>query len=194
MADCVTNCAVCLKEITNNNKVITICKHTFHFSCILKNYRLNLSTGNMCPICRASFTVDGMTRLINSVTPSVAPSVASQVASQVAQSVVHSVAPSVIRYNWPPSMLYNWPPSERGDRFNTMIFIRLKDRKYRNITEVERRMYLVNYAYLIIGKFSFHKLKERLGQYGLSRRGYRRCSLEKRLMKHLILDSTGLVV
>lgn len=101
-----------------------------------------------------------------------------------------SNVPSFIRYNWPPSE--NTNISE--ERYNYQIYTRLKTRKYRNITEIERRIQLKNYAYLIVSKYSYHKLKEKLGLYRLSRRGYRRDSLENRLIDHMVLDTTGLIV
>ena len=45
-------CTICLKKVKETNKVLTNCKHTFHLSCILKNYKYNTDSGNKCPICR----------------------------------------------------------------------------------------------------------------------------------------------
>ena len=50
------------------------------------------------------------------------------------------------------------------------------------------------FIFLIVSKYSYHKLKEKLGLYRLSRRGYRRTALEDRLINHMILDTTGLLV
>ena len=80
------------------------------------------------------------------------------------------------------------------ERYNYQIFSRLKARRYRNISNIERNRQLTNYAYLIVSKYSFHRLKEKLEQFGLSRRGYRRSSLEDRLIDHMILENTGLHV
>ena len=48
-------CSICYNDILNVNKVVTECNHTFHFSCLLKNFKNNSSTGEQCPLCRKSF-------------------------------------------------------------------------------------------------------------------------------------------
>jgi len=39
-----------------------------------------------------------------------------------------------------------------------------------------------------------YKYNYNLGLYGLSRRGYRRDSLENRIIDHIVIDTTGLLV
>ena len=171
------NCSICLKEIKENNKVMTDCNHPFHLSCILKNFKINNYSGEKCPICRKSLFISPNQQ------------VSRYIMAPLIQTIVNAV-PSFVRYNWPPSE--NTNISE--ERNNNQIFARLKTRKYRNITEIERSRQLKNYAYLIVSKYSWNKLKENLGLYGLSSRGYRRDSLENRIINHMVLDTTGLLV
>lgn len=42
------DCAICLEELTNNDKVILECRHTFHVNCIKEWFKNN----NTCPFCR----------------------------------------------------------------------------------------------------------------------------------------------
>ena len=49
------SCPICHNNITDINKVITECNHVFHFTCIYKNLKTNISTGEQCPLCRKSF-------------------------------------------------------------------------------------------------------------------------------------------
>jgi len=49
------SCPICHNDITDINKVITECNHIFHFTCIYKNLKTNISTGEQCPLCRKSF-------------------------------------------------------------------------------------------------------------------------------------------
>lgn len=185
------NCSICLKEIKENNKVITDCKHPFHLSCILTNFKINNYSGEKCPICRKSLFIGSMNN---------GQIVSRYIMAPIRRTIVNntSTIPLFNFSNVPSFIRYNWPPSENTniseERYNYQIYTRLKTRKYRNITEIERRIQLKNYAYLIVSKYSYHKLKEKLGLYRLSRRGYRRDSLENRLIDHMVLDTTGLIV
>ena len=49
------NCSICYNDIADTNKVITECNHIFHFTCLLKNFKNNHSTGDQCPLCRQIF-------------------------------------------------------------------------------------------------------------------------------------------
>ena len=48
-------CPICCENIEENDVVKTKCGHEFHFSCLLKNFKSNPSTGEQCPLCRKSF-------------------------------------------------------------------------------------------------------------------------------------------
>ena len=189
------NCSICLKKIKENNKVITDCKHPFHLSCILNNFKINNYSGEKCPICRKPLLTTNNGQITSRYI--MAPIRRTIGNTTIGNTTIGNttignttIVPSFIRYNWPPSE--NTTMSE--ERNNHQIFTRLKTRKYRNITEVERSRQLTNYAYLIVSKYSYHKLKENLGLYGLSRRGYRRDALENRLIDYMILDTIGLTV
>ena len=52
------SCPICHNNITDTNKVITECNHVFHFTCIYKNLKTNISTGEQCPLCRKSFNTN----------------------------------------------------------------------------------------------------------------------------------------
>lgn len=163
------NCSICLKEMTEINKVITDCNHPFHLSCILKNFKINTQSGEKCPICRKS--------LLGTYTQYTAP---------------------YTQYTAPYTVSYEWPPIENNNlfehEFNYQVFTRLKAGRYRNMSADERTRQISNYAYLVVSKYSFNKLKETLVQLGLSSRGYKRDSLENRLLQHMVLDTTGLIV
>ena len=45
------DCAICLETTSEDNDLsITVCKHRFHTSCLLKWIRNN----NLCPLCRTT--------------------------------------------------------------------------------------------------------------------------------------------
>lgn len=49
-----TQCSICFDDIENdNNKIITICNHAFHSTCLIKNIVMN---GSDCPNCRKNLT------------------------------------------------------------------------------------------------------------------------------------------
>ena len=169
------NCSICLKEMTDINKVITDCNHPFHLSCILKNFKINTQSGEKCPICRKS--------LLGTYT---------QYTQNIQQNTQRYIQ------HTPYTVSYEWPPIENNNlfehEFNYQVFTRLKAGRYRNMSADERTRQISNYAYLVVSKYSFNKLKETLVQLGLSSRGYKRDSLENRLLQHMVLDTTGLIV
>lgn len=47
-------CSICFDDIENDiNKVITLCNHTYHSTCLIKNIVIN---GSNCPNCRKNLT------------------------------------------------------------------------------------------------------------------------------------------
>ena len=59
------DCPICMKKVTNIDKVITKCDHVFHFSCLFKNLKYNYNTGECCPLCRKSFIISTSSATIN---------------------------------------------------------------------------------------------------------------------------------
>ena len=176
------NCSICLKEMTEINKVITDCNHPFHLSCILKNFKINTQSGEKCPICRKS--------LLGTYTQYTQYTAPYAQYTQNIQQNTQQTAPYAVSYEWPPIENNNLFEHE----FNYQVFTRLKAGRYRNMSADERTRQISNYAYLVVSKYSFNKLKETLVQLGLSSRGYKRDSLENRLLQHMVLDTTGLIV
>ena len=56
-------CSICYNAIYNKNVVITECGHAFHFSCIVKNIKVNPTNGYKCPLCRKSLYNDSITNI-----------------------------------------------------------------------------------------------------------------------------------
>ena len=163
-------CTICLKEVKENNKVLTNCNHTFHLSCILKNYKYNTDSGNKCPVCR---------NYLFSNNPE----------NHIIYGAVFS-SPPIIRpvvYYWPPQ------PMRQNITFYRQVFNRLKAKLYINISEDDRRVEMLTYAHFIVNKLSYNELKEKLVSYSLSTRGYIRETFENKLMHHMITHE-GLIV
>ena len=152
------NCSICYNDITNINKVITECNHIFHFTCLLKNYKNNDSTGNQCPLCRKVFLQ----------TPNNSNTNSSSIVN--VRSVIELIRQ---RLQQPP------PPRNEIIRH---INRRRQIRRMRPVLEISRRQQIRTE----IEELSFLELKERLRSEGLSSRGYVRANLEKRLFNKLI--------
>ena len=52
LAECASDCSICLEPISKNDPFRLPCGHTFHAVCIMKNVVLGQST---CPLCRGKF-------------------------------------------------------------------------------------------------------------------------------------------
>ena len=188
-------CTICLKKVKETNKVLTDCNHTFHLSCILKNYKYNTDSGNKCPVCRNYlFSTNPENHIINGSTFSTLRSVGTAslgaaslgAASLGAASLaIGSAVPRV--YYWPPQ------PIRHNTAFYRQVFNRLKTKLYRNISERERKVEMLKYSHLIVNNLSYNELKEKLSLYGLSKRGYLRETFESKLM-HYMITSEGLIV
>ena len=185
-------CTICLKEVKETNKVLTNCKHTFHLSCILKNYKYNTDSGNKCPICRNYlFSTNHENHIISGSTFSpviqfiTRPAASLGAASLAAGPSLGSAVPRV--YYWPPQ------PIRHNTTFYRQVFNRLKTKLYRNISERERKLEMLKYSHLIVNNLSYNELKEKLTLCGLSKRGYLRETFESKLMHHMI-TSEGLIV
>lgn len=181
-------CTICLKEVKENNKVLTNCNHTFHLSCILKNYKYNTVSGNKCPVCRKFlFSNNPENHIISGSTflPVISPITRPTVVGSAALVGSSENVPRV--YYWPPQ------PMRHNTGFYRQVFNRLKTKLYRNISERNRKMEMLTYANFIVNKLSYNELKEKLTSYGLSKRGYLRETFENKLMHHMI-TCEGLIV
>jgi len=151
------NCSICYNDIADTNKVITECNHIFHFTCLLKNYKNNHSTGGQCPLCRKVFLQTSNNS--NTYTPPLVN----------VRSMIEIIRQRLVQPITPP------PPRNRIirniNRRRQIRQIRFTPRRQQIRTEIE--------------ELSFIELKDRLRSEGLSSRGYVRANLEKRLFDKL---------
>ena len=152
-------CSICYNDILNVNKVVTECNHTFHFSCLLKNFKNNLSTGENCPLCRKPFLQSSSNN--NNSNTYIQPVNANTIINLIRQRLMQPAR----------------PPPPRNQIIRTINARRQTSR----ITLVPRHRQIRTE----IEKLSFNELKERLRREGLSARGYVRENLEKRLFNKL---------
>ena len=151
------NCTICYNDIADTNKVITECNHIFHFTCLLKNYKNNHSTGDQCPLCRKVFLQTSNNS--NTYTPPLVN----------VRSMIEIIRQRLVQPITPP------PPRNRIIRNIN------RRRQIRQIRSTPRRQQIRTE----IEELSFIELKERLRSEGLSSRGYVRANLEKRLFDKL---------
>ena len=154
-------CSICYNNILDTNKVITECNHVFHFSCLLKNFKSNPSTGEQCPLCRKSFLQVSSSNNSNTYIP---PSNASAIVQFLRE-----------RFLQPPT-----PPPPRNEIIRN-VQQRRRERIRVRVRPVPRNRQIRKE----IEKLTFNELKERLRAEGLSARGYVRDNLEKRLYNKL---------
>ena len=153
-------CTICYNNILDINKVITECNHVFHFSCLLKNFKSNPSTGEKCPLCRKSFLQSSPINNSNTYIP---PSNASSILQILRQ-----------RFLQPPT-----PPPPRNE------IVRNIQRRRERIRVTVRPVPRNRQIRKEIEKLTFNELKDRLRAEGLSARGYVRDNLERRLYNKL---------
>jgi|TARA_B110000008_G_scaffold269451_1_gene298698 hypothetical protein len=153
-------CTICYNNILDINKVITECNHVFHFSCLLKNFKSNPSTGEQCPLCRKSFL---QSPPINNSNTYIPPSNASSILQILRQ-----------RFLQPPT-----PPPPRNE------IVRNIQRRRERIRVTVRPVPRNRQIRKEIEKLTFNELKDRLRAEGLSARGYVRDNLERRLYNKL---------
>ena len=154
------SCPICHNDITDINKVITECNHIFHFTCIYKNLKTNISTGEQCPLCRKSF---------NTKSFSLCPPGATIGEQQI----------RIIRN------LFRAPQIPRSQ--NTLIHMINERRRSRPVpTYTEPQRVRRREIKRQIAKLSFDHLKNKLREKGVSSRGYLRDTLEKRLFDKMI--------
>ena len=162
------SCPICHNNITDTNKVITECNHVFHFTCIYKNLKTNISTGEQCPLCRKSFNTNNS----SSRCPSGYTSSVTAIGEQQMRIIQN---------------LYRTPQIPRSQ--NTLIRIINERRLRRPIpTYTEPQRVRRREITKQIVKLSFANLKNKLREKGVSSRGYLRDTLEKRLFDKMISE------
>jgi hypothetical protein len=158
------SCPICHNDITDINKVITECNHIFHFTCIYKNLKTNISTGEQCPLCRKSFN-----------TPTKSFSLCPPRATIGEQQI------RIIRN------LFRTPQIPRPR--NTLIRMINERRRSRPVpTYTEHQRVRRREIKRQITKLRFDQLKNKLREKGVSSRGYLRDTLEKRLFDKMIAE------
>ena len=158
------SCPICHNDITDINKVITECNHVFHFTCIYKNLKTNISTGEQCPLCRKSFN-----------TPTKSFSLCPPGATIGEQQI------RIIRN------LFRTPQIPRPR--NTLIRMINERRRSRPVpTYTEPQRVRRREIKRQITKLRFDQLKNKLREKGVSSRGYLRDTLEKRLFDKMIAE------
>jgi hypothetical protein len=158
------SCPICHNDITDINKVITECNHIFHFTCIYKNLKTNISTGEQCPLCRKSFN-----------TPTKSFSLCPPRATIGEQQI------RIIRN------LFRTPQIPRPR--NTLIRMINERRRSRPVpTYTEPQRVRRREIKRQITKLRFDQLKNKLREKGVSSRGYLRDTLEKKLFDKMIAE------
>ncbi|RZD40792.1 MAG: hypothetical protein CXT73_06210 [Methanobacteriota archaeon] len=156
------SCPICYNNITDINKVVTECNHVFHFTCIYKNLKTNISTGEQCPLCRKSF---------NTPSFSLCPPGATIGEQQI--RIIQN--------------LFRTPQIPRPQ--NTLIRMMAERRRNRPVpTHTEPHRVRRREIKRQIAKLSFDHLKNKLREKGVSSRGYLRDTLEKRLFDKMIAE------
>ena len=157
------SCPICHNDITDINKVITECNHVFHFTCIYKNLKTNISTGEQCPLCRKSFNT---TKYFSLCPPG----------ATIGEQQIR-----IIRN------LFRTPQIPRSQ--NTLIRMINERRRSRPVpTYTEPQRVRRREIKRQIAKLSFDHLKNKLREKGVSSRGYLRDTLEKRLFDKMIAE------
>ena len=192
-----TNCPICFDIINEQkNYLVTECKHKFHFSCIMKNIDCNFFTrGLNCPICRASLLPDRVssTTTTSRVTgggpvPRVPPP-----ALPVPRLIPpHRPPPIIIR----PTQTRNIIQSHlthilnRIDNIQNRVQNRVQNRLQNRRIQPGRTVRSQNTSRRSIlkkiDKLTYAQLKRELKKRNLSTRGYKRDTLEKRLLKDML--------
>jgi len=157
------SCPICYNDITDINKVVTECNHVFHFTCIYKNLKTNMSTGEQCPLCRKSF---------NTPTKSFSICPPGAIGEQQIRIIQN---------------LFRTPQIPRPQ--NTLIRMINERRRSRPVpTYTEPHRVRRREIKRQIAKLSFDHLKNKLREKGVSSRGYLRDTLEKRLFDKMIAE------
>jgi len=163
------SCPICHNNITDTNKVITECNHVFHFTCIYKNLKTNISTGEQCPLCRKSFNTN------SSFSPCPPGYQSTSSLATIGEQQMRII-----------QNLYRAPQIHRSQ--NTLIRIINERRMRRPPTYTEPQRVRRREIKKQIATLSFSHLKNELREKGVSSRGYLRDTLEKRLFDKMISE------
>ncbi len=207
-------CSICLDPVDEEkNYLVTDCKHKFHFSCIIKNIDYNFyRKGLNCPICRASLLPNRVTSttIISRVTgggpvPRIPPPTLTAPTLTTPRLIPpRPPVPVVIR----PMQNRNTIQSNITNITNILNQIdnmqnRLQNVRERNrvqnrqqnrriqpgiIVQSQRRGGCCRKSIALkkIDKLTYSQLKNELKKRNLSTRGYKRDTLEKRLLKNML--------
>ena len=183
-------CSICHNNIENDkNIVITECNHKFHFSCLYKNIKQNTSTGNKCPLCRSYFDKNHI----------------NVIASWQTQTGNIYINNRYWNYSWRhTNNIFNTIQTNRSFINRRARIRNSRNRRTQNISSntvisnrIDSSTTLSHARSLLrerrlrerLSKLSFKELKDEMKSHNISRRGYIRDSLERRLMTHLLRNS-----
>lgn len=177
------DCSICFKKIKRKNRVVTTCDHIFHFTCLFKNLKYNYNTGDCCPLCRKSFLSSTIT-IINPLATRINPSLFQPI-RQV--QPIQEVSAAANTYRQTNRVIHHARRQEATAQRRRQIFrsrmMGIRQRRPRSIPETNSPT--VDQVSKYISELSFHELKCKLKERGLSARGYLRTSLEERLSKSM---------
>ena len=180
-------CPICFESISDDkNKLITECKHNFHFSCIIKNIELNPHSANCysCPICRRSFKSNNKTNKV-SLTNTIRRAESNIRRTNVIIRLINQTREQIRQVQDITNNL------NQNARLSNNRIIRRNTQPRRNvvrscnISNSSNRTILKNK----ISRMTYLEIKEELKKRDLSTRGYKRDTLEKRLYIHMLTNN-----
>ena len=200
-----TTCTICLDLVDEEkNYLVTNCKHKFHFSCIIKNIDCNFyRKGLNCPICRASLLPDRVTSttIISRVTgggavPRVPPPTLTAPRLIPPRPPVPIVIRPMQNRNTIQSNITNIlnqidnMQNRLQNRVQNRVRNRVQNRRIQSgrIVQTQNPSRKRIIALKKIDKLTYSQLKNELKKRNLSTRGYKRDTLEKRLLENILCN------
>lgn len=177
-------CSICYNDFQEIDKVITSCNHSFHFSCIIKNFKYNSSSGYKCPLCRKDFLPDSnSSNTYSSVTEARRREWDIWRAETIRQNRLQAaLARRNVFISSTPSRNISRVPVRRGGQNSNRVVPTFSRRERRIREEIES----------YITDLTFEQIKIKLREKNVSSRGYMRTSLEKRLFNKLLSERLAL--